>query len=142
MSTKLNQVIKEYLDKEMVVEATTGGDGDEETSTGINNDKMFSGRLKSFLRLNKNLIITVYTVIIAVVIFLGVLIWFQRDNLGFVLGLLGGQGAGIYFGINKMQTIFKENFVARMILDMLPHVSTSQEKDKLMEMMKTFLENK
>jgi hypothetical protein len=141
MSKKLNKILNGYLNKRMTRTATLGGDETESFQSEENSvqDRIFVGRLQSFLNFNRNLIVVVYAVIIAVVIFLGLLIWFQKSNLTFVLGLLGGQGAGIYFGITKMQRIYKENFVARMILTMIPNAKTKEEKDSLMQMMKDFL---
>jgi uncharacterized protein YneF (UPF0154 family) len=58
-----------------------------------------------------------------------------------VVGLVTGQGGGIYFAIDQMHKLYKESVTSRMLLVLLRAAGTTEERQKIIDSVMIFLKN-
>jgi uncharacterized protein YneF (UPF0154 family) len=138
----LKEILNAYKQGRQFKNAVKGGDGDGGQPSVEMQQAILKNRLDEFWRFTDKILIVIFIVLIAFVIFLGILIWRFYTQPAAVAALVAGQSGGIYFAIDQMHKLFKESITSRMLLTMLNTASDTGEKSKIIDAVVLFLNNK
>lgn len=139
-------LLQQRKSNSLFIAPTLGGKGKPEDADIIRkeqvekgNDRIFLERLDILLRKNNKWLLVLFIVIIALMLFLGIIIWKWQANKDYLLGLLGGQGASIVFCINRLSFLYKKKRTSEILLYLYSSAQTPDEKSKIIDKMIEFL---
>ena len=140
---KLEQLINDYkkggLTNRLPKAGSTNAEGQH--AHGVDAEESLKSNLSDFWSFNNKILVVIMVVLIAFIIFLGVLIWKFNNQTSMVVSLIAGESGGIYFAINRMHALYKESMAAKMLYQLLQNASTSDEKNKIIDSINDFIRN-
>lgn len=141
MALPLNKILTDYLNDQTTVEISSLGDGEDQNKLHIDED-LFISRLKQSTKFSNRISVTIIIVLIAVIVFIGIVIWVNHTNKTFVMLLLGGESGGIFYAIRMLMKLKREELFSVLIVDSFQKATSESEKKRLIKTIWDFLYKK